>query len=267
MIPLRDTIPTQKTPFLNYGLIAGCVGVWLLQVSLSQAGFIRFLYQYGLVPGALLDGQVVVDIQVIGGGGLMPSQLRPVLEDAGLPATILPLFTSMFLHGGWMHLIGNMLFLYIFGDNIEDASGHGRYLLFYLLGGMAGAGAQMAVGPGVLTPMVGASGAIAGVLGAYMVIYPRSQVVTLIPFMFIMLVRIPAVVFLGLWFVFEFISGASSLGQVGGGGVAYWAHVGGFVAGTVTGMLYLIYRPRASKKAPDLLDILGRGRRRRGPWS
>ena len=153
----------------------------------------------------------------------------------------LSLFTSMFLHGGWMHLIGNMWFLWIFGDNIEDILGPGRYLLFYLVCGAAAGLAHYAFNSESRIPTVGASGAIAGIMGAYFVLYPRSRIVTLIPiFFFIQIVEVPAIVFLGLWFVLQFISGVGSIAAATAGepagGVAFWAHVAGFVAG-VSGVL------------------------------
>jgi hypothetical protein len=141
----------------------------------------------------------------------------------------------MFLHGGWMHVLGNMLYLYIFGDNVEDTLGHGRYLLFYIACGVASFAVQIGFQPASAVPNIGASGAIAGVLGAYFLLFPRARVVTLLPlFVFFTVVEIPAVVFLGLWFLLQFLSGTVSLGrEAGTGGVAWWAHVGGFVAGVV----------------------------------
>ena len=146
------------------------------------------------------------------------------------------LLTSMFLHGSWLHVLGNMLFLYIFGDNVEDRLGHLRYLLFYLLCGCAAGGAQALSSPGSRVPMVGASGAIAGVSGAYFLFFPTSRVVTLVPiFLFIQIVEIPAVFFLFLWFVLQVATGVATLGAGSSGGVAVWAHVGGFVAGMILG--------------------------------
>jgi membrane associated rhomboid family serine protease len=149
--------------------------------------------------------------------------------------------TSMFLHGGLMHVAGNMLYLWIFGDNVEDRMGHGRYLVFYLLCGIAAALAQTISVPDSVIPMVGASGAIAGVMGAYFVLYPRSRIVTLIPiFFFFRIVEVPAIFFLGIWFLMQFISGVSTIGSTGAGGlaggIAVWAHVAGFVAG-VSGVI------------------------------
>jgi membrane associated rhomboid family serine protease len=149
--------------------------------------------------------------------------------------TFLPLFTSMFMHGGWLHLIGNMLFLYVFGDNIEDRLGHLRYLLFYLLAGLGAAFTQIFINPVSQIPMVGASGAIAGVLGAYILLFPTARILTLIPiFFFIQLVELPAYLFLGIWFIMQLVSGMLSLGiGADAGGVAWWAHIGGFATGAV----------------------------------
>jgi membrane associated rhomboid family serine protease len=159
-----------------------------------------------------------------------------VLDYALVPArftahpSVGPIVTSMFLHGGWLHLIGNMLYLWIFGDNVEDRVGHGRFVLLYLAGGAAAALAQIYMAPDSRIPMVGASGAIAAVLGAYIVLYPHARVYTLVP-LFFGIVPVPAVVYLGFWFVLQLLSGAASLGMTEQGGVAFFAHVGGFVAG------------------------------------
>jgi membrane associated rhomboid family serine protease len=179
-----------------------------------------FVFSYGLVPGELLLGE----------------DLPPRIP---LPLWI-TLFSSMFLHGGLLHLLGNMLYLWIFGDNVEDAMGHVRFLLFYLLCGAAAAFAQIAIGPNSGVPLIGASGAIAGVLAAYFMLFPHSRVLTLIPvFFFVRLVAVPAVLLLGIWFILQVISGAGSLGQATG--VAWFAHIGGFVAGV---LLVFLFRRR-----------------------
>jgi membrane associated rhomboid family serine protease len=164
----------------------------------------------------------VIPARLLGGGPLTARELlTPV--------------TAMFLHAGWMHMLGNMLYLYIFGDNVEDTLGHGAYLLFYILCGAASFAVQVFFQPASGVPNLGASGAIAGVLGAYFVLFPRARVVTLLPlFVIFTVVEIPAVVFLGLWFLIQFLSGAASLGRSSAaGGVAWWAHIGGFVAGVL----------------------------------
>ena len=205
MIPLRDTIPTSRVPLVNYALIVANVAVFLYAVSLGRDAE-GFIMAHGLVPRAF---------------------------------TFSTLLTSMFLHGGLLHLVGNMLYLYIFGDNIEDRLGSVRYILFYLLCGIAAGAAQAIANPDSTLPMVGASGAVAGVLGAYLLFFPRARVVTLVPiFFFLRIVEIPAVVLLVIWFAWQLLSGIATLGdRAGMGGVAFFAHVGGFLAGMVLGPL------------------------------
>ena len=202
MIPLRDIIPSRTTPVVTISLIAVNVLVFLFELSLGR-NVDAFTLYYGLVPAAF---------------------------------SWVAVFTSMFLHGGFLHVAGNMLYLWIFGDNVEDRMGHGRFLVFYLLCGVAAALAQTITVPDSVVPMVGASGAIAGVMGAYFVLYPRSRIVTLIPiFFFFQVVEVPAILFLGIWFVMQFLSGIGSIvNSIPGGamgGIAVWAHVAGFVAG------------------------------------
>lgn len=207
MIPLRDINPTRSTPFLVYGLIIANVVVFLYEVSLTPVELERLIFRFGVVPQAL-----TVDFS-------LASLSTPV--------------TSMFLHGGWIHLIGNMWFLYIFGDNVEDALGLKRFAWFYLLCGLAGAVGQVVVDPISPIPMVGASGAIAGVLGGYFRLFPRARIVTLIPIFILFFVReLPAVLFIFLWFLIQLFSGLGSMGAgMQNGGVAFFAHIGGFVAG------------------------------------
>jgi membrane associated rhomboid family serine protease len=214
VFPLKDDIPTRRRPYVTVALIAANVAVYLLQTSI---GLERSVYLLGLVPRELFTGQE-----------LSPYALVPPWGN---------LFTSMFSHGGLAHLGGNMLFLWIFGNNVEDDMGHGRFLAFYLLAGLAAAGAQLVTDPASTIPMVGASGAVAGVLGGYLLLYPHARVLALVPvFFFLRLMWIPAVVFLGLWFLLQI------LGIFGpSGGVAFWAHIGGFVAGL------LLVRPFAGR--------------------
>lgn len=212
MFPLRDTIPSSRRPVVTYALIALNVAVFLYEVSLGQR-LEAFIFTWGLLP----------------------SQLS--LTD---PASWLTIFTSMFLHGGWAHVGGNLLYLWIFGDNVEDRLGHGRYLLFYLATGVCAAMAQVLAHPSSPVPMVGASGAIAGVLGCYLLYFSHARVVTLVPiFFFIQLVEIPALVFLGLWFLMQLLQGAASLRGAAEvtGGVAWWAHAGGFASGLLLGYI------------------------------
>jgi membrane associated rhomboid family serine protease len=214
MIPLRDDQPRFSTPFLTYFLIGLNLLIYFFEATLDMRNQQTLLVQLGLVPAhvtALLTGT---------------RHLNPV-------AVVLTVLTSMFLHGSWLHVIGNMWFLWIFGDNVEDYLGHFKYLLFYLLSGVAAALAQVVLTPHSIVPTVGASGAIAGVLGAYFVLYPRARVLT---WFFIFFLQVPAWVMLGYWFVMQFLSGAAtSLAYAGNssGGIAFWAHVGGFIAGVV----------------------------------
>lgn len=228
MIPLRDVVPARRTPWVNYLLIGLNVLVFGYELSLSAAR-VNFLFlHWGLVPARLLA--------------------HPTSE-------WLHVFTSMFLHGGWMHIIGNMWVLFIFGDNVEDRMGHGRYLLFYLLSGVAADFLQVFFSPGSNIPTIGASGAIAGVLGAYMVLYPWGRVVTLIPFgFFLTTVEIPSVIFLGIWFFSQLSSGVN---PNAGGDVAWWAHVGGFVFGMLAVQMFARRRPRRGAVYPsDPVDWL-----------
>jgi len=216
MIPLRDIVPSRTTPVVTISIIALNVLVFVYELSLGRAVDAFTLY-YGLVPAAFSWTNV---------------------------------FTSMFLHGSFLHVAGNMLYLWIFGDNVEDRMGHGRFLVFYLLCGVAAALAQTVTAPESAIPMVGASGAIAGVMGAYFVLYPRSRIVALIPiFFFFQVVEVPAIFFLGIWFLMQFVSGVGSIVSVGQtaatGGIAFWAHVAGFVAG-ITGVA-LFKRPERQR--------------------
>ena len=211
MIPLRDDNPSSSKPFVTITFVVMCVLVFLWQFTLGNVDGQRAIYAFGVIPAVLLGGQ----------------QLPPELQVVPAPATI---FTSMFMHGGWMHLIGNMLYLWIFGDNVEDSMGHGRYVVFYVLCGIAAALAQAIPEPNSEIPMVGASGAISGVLGAYVLLHPHARVLVAIPFGFILhTVRLPAGLVLALWFGLQLFSNLMT--QPGQGGVAFRAHIGGFIAG------------------------------------
>ncbi len=211
MFPLRDSIPSQRRPAVTVGIIAACTVVFLFELSLGPA-LDRFVQVWGFVPARLFV---------------------PGAFAGGLAMALFTMFFAMFLHGGWLHIIGNMWFLWVFGDNVEDALGHAGYLGFYLVCGAAAAVTQGIMAPTSTVPMVGASGAIAGVLGAYLLWYPWSRVKTLVFLgFFITFWEIPAPVFLVLWFAIQFFSGAVSLAETtSGGGVAFFAHVGGFLAG------------------------------------
>jgi membrane associated rhomboid family serine protease len=227
MIPLRDTTPSHSFPVATVLFIALNVLAFLYELSLGRALDI-FIMQYGAVPlRFILAGQ---------------------MEQVSTVERFLPLFTSMFLHGGWLHLGGNMLYLWIFGDNVEDRLGHGRFLLFYLACGLVAALAQIYINPTSPIPMVGASGAVAGVLGAYLILLPQAQVLALIPIIFFFqIVELPAFLFLLFWFLMQFLNGAASIAatQATTGGVAWWAHIGGFVSGMALGFLL----PRRKRQA------------------
>ena len=211
MIPLRDDNPPALRPVVTVGLIALVTLVFLWQLALGPQGGQAVLYSLGLIPSVFF--------------GL--DRLPPEISE--IPAA-LTLLTSMFLHGGWLHLLGNMLYLWIFGDNVEGAMGHGRFLLFYLACGVAAGLAQAVPDPASTVPMVGASGAISGILGAYILLYPRARVLVAIPLgILIRTVRLPAVAVLLLWFAGQLFS--SLLGPPGAGGIAFRAHIGGFAAG------------------------------------
>ena len=215
MIPLRDVIPSRTPPVVTVGLIVANSLVFLYQVSLPEAQLQVLVKEFGLVPAEFALSSLV---------------------------------TSIFLHGGWLHVVGNMWYLWIFGDNVEDRLGHGRYLVFYLLCGVIAGLAQTVVSPDSYIPTIGASGAIAGVMGAYFVLYPQSRVLTLIPlFIFIEIVEIPAVFFLGFWFLMQLFSGAGSIAHTTGsqGGIAFWAHVAGFVVGLVG--VFVFRRPERQR--------------------
>ena len=219
MIPLRDRNPSGSFPVVTLAIIAGCTAAFALELSAGGA-IERVFASYALIPARVTLG----------------------LENgAGPLGALTPLITSMFLHGGWLHLIGNMWYLWIFGDNVEDVLGPVRYLLFYFLCGIAAGGTHVLLSPGSTVPTVGASGAIAGVLAGYASLFPRARVLTLIPLIFyFQVVELPAVALLVLWFVIQGVSGFLSFGAQGAG-VAWGAHVGGFLAGLV---LVRLLRPR-----------------------
>jgi membrane associated rhomboid family serine protease len=227
-IPLYDDNPVARIPIVTYAIIAICVLVYLWQLGLSPQEDQAVAYALGLVP-AVLFGE---------------AKLHPELHLVPAWATI---FTSMFLHGGLMHLVGNMLFLWIFGNNVEEALGRGRFLLFYLLCGLAAALAQALANPGSEVPMIGASGAIGGVLGAYIVLHPHANVRVFVWFLiFIRLINVPAWILLGLWFAMQVFSGLATPG--GEAGVAFWAHVGGFVTGIA--LIFVMHRRRVALLQP-----------------
>ena len=224
MIPLRDNVPSRSYPVVNVLLI--WANLIVFAIELSRPDLREFLYTWGMVPAR-------------------------VLHEGPTVAVIVTFFTSMFLHGGWAHILGNMWFLYIFGDNVEDRLGHGRYLLFYIACGLAGGIAHLITNPASPYPAIGASGAIAGVLGAYFLLFPYARIAALVWFFwFVDIIEIPAATFLGVWFIFQFFSGLATLPLAGHivGGVAWWAHIGGFVCGLV--LLKFLCRPRERCRYP-----------------
>ena len=223
MIPIRDENPRRFAPVMTWSLIGVNVVIYFFEASLPEESLRRLIESFGFVPAQLTDA-------------------------AATPRSVVTLFTSMFLHGSFLHLAGNMWTLWIFGDNVEDRMGSARYLGFYLLCGLAAGGVHWATSMESTIPTVGASGAISGVMGAYMVLFPRSRLIMLLPVLFLpYFFQIPAWVYLGVWFVGQAASGTVTLGQESVGGVAFWAHIGGFVAGVLLFRLFLLpkgeYRP------------------------
>ena len=228
MIPLKDDNPSSEKPILTYIIIGLCIFIFLIQLSSQSFKTGQLFYSYGLIPSVLMgNSQLPLDLYVIPGW--------------------LTIFTSMFMHGGFMHLIGNMLYMWIFADNIEDSLGSTKFLIFYLLAGIGAGMTQVLMDTHSQVPMVGASGAIGGVLGAYLINYPNAKVLVLIPFgFFSQLVKIKALYVLGFWFILQFISS--------GGGVAYAAHIGGFISGII---LILFFNKKKKRKKTFF----------KGPWN
>jgi len=230
MIPIRDTIRSKNYPVVNITIIV--LNILLFIIALSQGeGLNRFIYTYGLVPARY--------------------SITSTSSYFTFGQQAFSFISFMFLHGGLFHLLGNMWSLYIFGDNVEDRLGSLKYLLFYLLCGFASGISHLVINWHSQIPTIGASGAIAGVMGAYMILYPKSRILTLIPiFFFFHLVEIPAVFFLGIWFIFQFLSAASTSGQ---GGIAWWAHIGGFIFGIIFLRLFLLFgEPALGRKVRQI---------------
>lgn len=233
MIPLRDANPTRSTPLVTIGLIVVCIAVFAFELTRQWTGGDRALGQlittWGIVPAELVDA--------LGSGRWLSPEVATLV-------------TSQFLHAGWLHIGGNLLFLWIFGNNVEDRFGRLRFLLFYLVGGIVAGLAQVAIAPDSTTPTIGASGAIAATLGAYLVLYPGARVTSLVFLVFFyQLIDVPAVVVLALWFVLQLVDGLASLGgPVSGGGVAFFAHIGGFVFGAAVAALV---RSRSGPRGPS----------------
>jgi membrane associated rhomboid family serine protease len=233
MIPIRDTIPSRHVPVVTWGLILLNALIFLFELSLPQRELEQFFYAFGLVPANIAKIDWSQGLGVLG-------------ED------FWPFLTMMFVHGGWLHIIGNMWMLYLFGDNVEDCMGSGRFLLFYLLCGLTAGLVQYLSNPNSEVPSIGASGAIAGVMGAYLVLFPQARIITLIPILFFpLLVQIPAVFFLGFWFLTQLFSGLASAGDTAASGIAWWAHVGGFTAGILLHFLFVQPRQEQRPFYPD----------------
>ena len=214
MIPLKDETPTKKIPFINIALVIANISIFIYQNFFAPGGVAPFYFRLGIIP---YEFSHFMDID--------PPALVPV------PLTVL---TATFVHGGWIHLFGNMLFLWIFGDNIEDRLGHFKYLIFYLLCGSVASLFHIFANIHSKVPCIGASGAIAGVLGAYMLLFPKARIKTLmIWFIFIQVMRVPAIILIGYWILIQILSGFAETGSLGESGVAWFAHIGGFVCGCI----------------------------------
>ena len=221
MIPIRDENPTHSVPIITYLLIALNVVVFIYQTMLGSYNE-QFIYQFAMIPNDVITTRST--------------------------GSILDIFTSMFMHAGLAHIGGNMLYLWIFGDNVEDRMGKGRFIFFYIIGGAIASLAHILTNPNSQIPTVGASGAIAAVLGAYLVLFPRQRVLTLVPLgFFLRMTMLPASIVLGVWFAFQFIQGVLTLGGPDIGGVAFWAHIGGFLSGVLLGLL--LKKPESSYPA------------------
>ncbi len=231
MIPIRDTIPRRHFPFAVFTLIAINVYVFIRELALPKDATEQFIYLFGLVPARFTHAAWAARV------GFPPHDYWPFL-------------TTMFLHGGWLHIIGNMWVLWIFGDNVEDRMGPFRFLVFYLICGLAAGVTHVLTNPASTVPAVGASGAIAGVMAAYLVLYPRARILAMFPILFYpVFFYVPAFIYLGFWILIQFFSGTLAIAtQREVSGIAWWAHVGGFAAGILTFSLFL--RPREAPAAP-----------------
>jgi membrane associated rhomboid family serine protease len=234
VIPIRDLNKTKRTPIVTWGLIAANVLVFFGTLSMGSSEAENVVMRFGVIPDVLVHG----------------SWSEPRSAGGALGSWVTP-FTSMFLHGGLLHLASNMLFLHVFGDNVEDVLGRFRFLLFYVLSGLGAVLGHVLVEPSGMVPMIGASGAISGVLAGYMTLFPHARVVTLIPiFIFIHFMEVPAAVFIVLWFILQLVLGYLSLGIVGdgAGGVAWFAHIGGFLAGLL--FIRMFYKRSTARRRP-----------------
>lgn len=258
MLPLRDSIPSRTVPVVNYVVIALCALVFFFQAQEPPEGP-SLAEQYGMIPARVRNPQAEVNIPVAREVVQGPRGIEEIIHTRPAVAAPIPpiwtMLTCIFLHGGFMHLLGNTWFLFIFGDNVEDRFGHIGYAVFYTVCGVAASAVHYLSAPGSAVPTVGASGAIAGVMGAYFVWYPRSHVQALVPIVFIMqIIVVPAPLFLGLWFLMQAFQGASTIGGAEAGGVAWWAHIGGFVVGAALAWVLgktPLTRPKVAERLPD----------------
>ena len=257
MIPLHDDIPSSRIPYVNYAMIACCSITFLLQLTGPQ-GAGSLVERLGMIPARVMhpDQEIIVTEREpvrLPNGQIGVRQQKRAAAPSLVPA-VLTVLTCIFLHGGWMHFGGNMLFLWIFGDNVEDRLGHAGFFIFYLFTGAAASLSHLVTAPQSMIPTIGASGAIAGVMGAYMFLHPKAQVKALIPLGYFMQIMVlPAPLFLGIWFAMQFFSGVASISATESTGVAWWAHIGGFVVGgVIAATLYytgLLLSP--AEKEPD----------------
>jgi membrane associated rhomboid family serine protease len=258
MIPVADSPQRRSFPYVNVALILINLGVFIYEVYLSQQTIApgiseldRFIREWGNVPACMFDVYPVIDPTIDADG----QQLCDLQPESGIT-----IITAMFLHGSWLHVLSNMLFLWIFGDNVEDTFGHIRYLVFYLLAGVIAGLTHGLMNIDALIPAIGASGAVAGVMGAYIVLFPRATVAVLIPFFFFIPFPIPAFLLIGVWFLFQVLGGFAAFGveAVGAeGGIAYFAHIGGFIAGLALVTFFALGRPRRRQHPPRRGDRSG----------
>jgi membrane associated rhomboid family serine protease len=262
LFPIGDVENIRAVrPYVTYGLISLNVLVFFYMLSLGGSLFFSnscdvtaFVFKFGVIPNELYNGENYTQFRCpVQEGQFVRFQTVDITSPIPTWGTT---FTSMFVHGGWLHIIGNMLYLWVFGDNIEARFGHLKFLLFYLAAGLAAVWAQVIINTNSEIPMVGASGAVAGVLGAYLVLFPFNRINTVVIFFLLTIVQLPAIFVLGIWFVLQLFSGIGSLGVLEGG-VAYWAHIGGFVLGMLVAALYKVVRRE---------PILQPSRRHRNPW-
>lgn len=231
MFPLRDDIRSERVPVVNYSLIAACVFVYALQMS-DPGGLVE---QFGMIPARLSHPDIDLLVQTQQ-GAQTPRGVEIIVVERQVPRSVFHPYTTVlscvFLHGSLMHLVGNIWFLYVFGDNVEDRLGHAGYLAFYLLGGIVASLTHFAFQTDSPIPTIGASGAVAAVMGAYLWLYPHARVTTLIPIVFLLqLIVVPAPLFLGIWFIIQLVQGTFAMGSTAASGVAWWAHAGGFAFG------------------------------------